>query len=137
LTEYLLDTNIVSYIIDGDSSVANRLKTGALSNNFYASVVTEGELFFGVLHAPSTKRPGLERQVASALSDLADILPITHGTALAYARIRQELISKGLPLPDNDLWIAGTALANDYVLVSHDAGFKRIKDLQLEDWLGP
>src|SRR5574341_780645 len=57
------------------------------------------------------------------------------GRCQAYSSIRYDLKVKGRLLPDNVLWIAATAVANDYVLVSHDEGFRHVTGLKLEDWL--
>lgn len=52
-----------------------------------------------------------------------------------YGRIRALLESQGIRLEGMDLFIAATAIANDYTLVSHNIRhFSRIPGLKLEDW---
>jgi tRNA(fMet)-specific endonuclease VapC len=66
---------------------------------------------------------------------LAGVVPVNSAIAEAYSAIRYDLKVRGRALPDNDLWIAATAMANGCILVSHDAGFRHITGLKLEDWL--
>jgi predicted nucleic acid-binding protein len=54
----------------------------------------------------------------------------------AYGQIRALLEKQGNRLEDTDLFIAATALANDYTLVTHNTRhFSRIPGLKLEDWM--
>jgi tRNA(fMet)-specific endonuclease VapC len=51
------------------------------------------------------------------------------------ATIRADLETRGKPIGPYDVLIAGTALANKSVLVTHNTSeFERIEGLQLEDW---
>jgi tRNA(fMet)-specific endonuclease VapC len=53
----------------------------------------------------------------------------------ASAEIYAELRKEGKPLDDIDLLIAGIAIANRLVLVTHNKGhFERIRRLEVEDW---
>lgn len=60
--------------------------------------------------------------------------PVPEAAAEAYARIKQEVEQKGMPLDENDLWIAATAQALGAVLVTSDSDFRRIRGLPVEDW---
>ena len=48
-----------------------------------------------------------------------------------YASLKREQQRRGLPLDENDLWIAATALALGTTLVSGDSDFQLIEDLNL------
>nr|VFJ75789.1 MAG: tRNA(fMet)-specific endonuclease VapC [Candidatus Kentron sp. FW] len=51
------------------------------------------------------------------------------------ARIYAELRKAGKPLEDIDLLIAGVAVANNLVLITHNQShFERIPGLEIEDW---
>ena len=55
--------------------------------------------------------------------------------AEAYGHIRATLERQGLPISGNDLLIAATAVAHDFIVVTHNtAEFQRVSELQLEDW---
>ena len=47
------------------------------------------------------------------------------------SRIRTCLKEKGRPLPENDLWIAATALSLEATVVSRDSDFQEIEGLAL------
>lgn len=106
-------------------------------DDVYSSVITEGELLFGILNARPSNRERLAEQIQRSLAAMTAIVPVTRAAARAYGAIRSDLKLKGRLLPDNDLWIAAVALANEYTLVSHDSGFGHIPGLKLEDWLAP
>lgn len=134
--EFLIDTNTISYIIDNRSDRAQaRLVRMDPTDRAYCSTITEGELLFGAANAAPAKQERLLAEITSFLSDLAGVVPIDRAAAQAYGRIKYDLKQRGALLADNDLWIAATAAANGFVLVSHDDGFQRIPDLKLEDWL--
>jgi len=54
--------------------------------------------------------------------------------AEAYAEIRKHLKEKGAPIPENDLWIAATALSHGLKLVTQDRHFKNVDFIELEVW---
>ena len=61
------------------------------------------------------------------------VLPLTEQSATISAEIYAELRKEGKPPDDIDLLIAGIAVANKLVLVTHNQGhFKRIKRLKIE-----
>jgi len=65
------------------------------------------------------------------LTSLTGVREIDLITALRYATIRSDLRSKGQLIPDNDLWIAATALAHDLTLATGDRHFERVPGLKL------
>jgi len=132
---YLLDTNVISYVVDKRTSALSRFHGIGPEDNLYSCAITEGELLFGVANAPVAKRNELLAEISGVLVDLAGVVPVDRASAEAYSDIRYDLKMRGQSLPDNDIWIAAVAMANDYTLVSHDAAFARIPGLNLEDWL--
>jgi tRNA(fMet)-specific endonuclease VapC len=50
-------------------------------------------------------------------------------TAEQYARLFVQLKRAGIPIPDNDLWIAALALERDLTLIPRDQHFQRIPQL--------
>jgi len=44
------------------------------------------------------------------------------------------LQKKGLPIPENDIWIAALAIEHGLTLVSRDEHFKKIDELKREEW---
>lgn len=131
---YLLDTNVASYIIKGNfPRVRARLLTVPMAQ-VAVSTVTEAELRFGVARKPGAK--GLATAVEEFLLRV-DILPWDSNAAKKYAAIRAAIEHVGRPMGNLDMMIAAHAVAAEAVLVTHDAVFRRVKDLKLEDWTKP
>jgi predicted nucleic acid-binding protein len=70
------------------------------------------------------------REFEEFLEDLF-VVPVSQSIAEVYARERSLLRSNGLLIPDNDIWIAATAIAHNLQLVSGDEHFARIDGLLL------
>lgn len=51
-----------------------------------------------------------------------------------YAETKTALRRKGKPIPENDIWIAAFALANDLTLVARDEHFDHVDGLRVERW---
>jgi len=63
------------------------------------------------------------------------VLPLTERSVTLSARIYADLRRSGTPIDDIDLLIAGVALANDLVLITHNQShFNRVEGLELQDW---
>lgn len=128
---YLLDTNTASYIIKGNvPRVRERLLRVPMAQ-VAVSTVTEAELRFGVARKPEARRlaTGVEEFLLRV-----DILPWDSEAAKNYAAIRAAIERVGRPMGNLDMMIAAHAVAAEAVLVTHDAVFRRVKGLELEDW---
>lgn len=125
---YLLDTNIVIALFNGEPGIVQRIASGA---EFYLSVITVGELLRGA-HGSQRAKANLQRVRALAAS--VAVLACTVETAEQYAAVKHRLRLKGTPLPENDVWIAATAQQHSLSLVSRDRHFREIEELRLEQW---
>jgi tRNA(fMet)-specific endonuclease VapC len=124
----LLDTSAAAAFLRGDQVLADRV---AGLDEVFTSVVAVGELLYGARHS-SNPDGNLER-VSSFVSAIV-VLPCDDATAEVYARVKQDLRSKGRPIPDNDLWIASTAIQHGLRLIDRDAHFEQIEELERETW---
>ncbi|RYY05745.1 MAG: type II toxin-antitoxin system VapC family toxin [Sphingobacteriaceae bacterium] len=61
-----------------------------------------------------------------------NVVPIDSETAKIYATIKNKLLKKGKPIPENDIWIAAVAIRYELPLVAFDKHFLEIENLQLE-----
>ena len=131
MTDYLLDTNIVSELIKRpDGLAAGRIWDRA--HQSCTSIIVAGELWFGVSKNASRRRAQLLEQVLNALP----VRPLEHPTELLYARLRADLERAGTPIGNNDLLIAAHALALDCTLVSaNERELRRVPGLRVENWL--
>ena len=129
--KYLLDTNTVIYFFKGMGQVAdNLLKTAPKDIGIPAIVLYELEVGLGKSQAPAKRRRQLQ-----TLVNLVTVIPFGEQEAECAAEIRTSLENLGTPIGPLDNLIAGTALANEYTLVTHNSKeFKRIKELKVVDW---
>lgn len=100
-----------------DTSVlAGSRDLGEFTDEWAVSVVTVGELEAGILIAgDKTTRARRVALLAAVLAE-APALPIDRHIAARYGELRAGAGRR----PSNDLWIAATALAHDFTLVTAD-----------------
>ncbi len=125
---HLLDTNIIIAFFKSDENVQNHL---AQSTEVFVPVIALGELFYGALHSSQVDKH--LQQVQDFASD-ASVLLCDCSTAEEYGQIKNELKTKGNPLPENDIWIAAIARQHNLTVVTRDQHFKLIDALPIEEW---
>lgn len=128
---YLLDTNIASCIIKGNSPAVDRRLVKTPMAHLAISAVTEGELRFGAARLPHAAR--LHAMIEDFFLRVA-ILPWDSDAARQYGQLRAMLEREGQTMGNLDAMIAAHALAVNAVLVTNDHAFARIKKLKVEDW---
>ena len=124
----ILDTNALSDLLEG-SALLQSVMVG--QGPLFLSPVVFGEHRYGLLR--SSKRKQREATLLQMESTF-QTLPITGLTSSIYARIRDELRTKGRPIPANDLWIASQAVEHGLPLLSRDRHFMNIKGLIVLTW---
>src|SRR2546425_2587040 len=109
---FLLDTNIVIALLQGDDTVLSNLDQAP---EVFIPAVALGELFFGAAKSgrPLENTAKVERFAAGRF-----VLPCDLEVAREYGQLKQRLRAKGRPLPENDIWIAATAKKHELVLAS-------------------
>ena len=128
---YALDTNTLIYFFKGQGEVARNLLAQAPADVMIPAVVVY-EIETGI--AKSTAPDKRSRQLAELLATVT-VLPFDLAAARNAASIRARLERQGTPIGPMDTLIAGTALAHNATLVSHNTTeFQRIPELQLADW---
>ncbi len=75
------------------------------------------------------------REVKELLEVSFDVLGIGNKVILKYCELYTSLRRRGLLIPDADLLIAATAIANNLTLVSKDKDFERLEELGLKQEL--
>lgn len=129
----LVDTDTLSFFFKGDASVIAHVEAycrqyGTL--NF--SIITYYEIISGLKRKGASKKLDMFLDFAKQNS----VLPLTETAASFAAEEYARLCRLGTPIDDIDLLIAGTALANDLMLVTHNTRhFERISNLELADWM--
>ena len=128
---YLLDTNIASYALKGNSPAVDRRLEKVATSQLAISTVTEGELRFGIARQPAATR--LHALIEDFFLRVA-ILPWDSEAAQHYGQLRASLERDGRPIGNLDTMIAAHAIAIGATLVTNDRAFTRIKKLKVEDW---
>ena len=130
---YLLDTNVVSHIMQGrDAALLARLTQVPVGQAAMSSI-TLAELEYG-LHRKG-QPPRLRQALAQVLLRM-DVLPWDEEVATCYGELCSSLETQGISLSDFDMMIAAHAVAADITLVSRDKAFAQVpaERLSLEIW---
>ena len=132
MLKYMLDTNIVIYVIKRRPiqllEVFNR-HTGRMC----ISSITLAELWHGA--EKSSKPEHNSRQIEDFVSRL-EVLDYGRKAAAQYGDIRADLERKGTSIGVNDLHIAGHARSEGLTLVTNNLReFQRVEALRLDNWV--
>ena len=129
---YMLDTNIISYLVRGASMSLKKRFEREDPENLALSSIVYAEISYGL-----KKRGG--NNIASrvhAFIDSMRVVDFDQAAADMYAKIRIELERPGTPLDNMDILIAASAASAGAVLVSHNTKhFSKIKGFKVEDWI--
>jgi tRNA(fMet)-specific endonuclease VapC len=126
--EVLLDTNVVIALLEREPAALERFDS---ERPVSMSVISLGELLFG---AEKSARAAANRRRAEAFADDCTVLGCDRAIARRYGAIKNALREKGRPIPENDLWIAATALEHGLVLATRDVHFRDVDGLPIETW---
>lgn len=125
--KYLLDTNIISEFISKkpNQKVLNYINS-LDENNIYLSVITLGEIRFGIEKLDKEHQSKKIEILSSWLdNDLMQrfegrIVDIDKETMLQWGKINGELQKIGRPMPIMDSLIASSCLVEDFVLITRN-----------------
>lgn len=132
MTRYLLDTNILSDLVrNPQGRIAQHIaQVGEAA--ICTSIIVAAELRFGAAKRGSER---LTRQLEQILS-VMEVQAFDAPADAAYAELRVQLESAGLPIGGNDMLIAAHALSTNCVVVTdNEREFARAPGLQMENWL--
>ena len=120
-----LDTNAYSAMGKGNAAVAS-LVEGA--DEIVIPAVVFGELMFGFLLGNRFSQN--ESELDCFLDeDGVRLQTITRDIAERYGYVKAALKKAGTPIPENDIWIAATALETGARLISYDEHFDHVGGL--------
>lgn len=130
---FLLDTNIVSYLLDGRDTVLIERVAAVDECRLFVSSITCYELWFGLtrrlMQAPSSKRLlEIQSRLEQWSKDL-NIVSFDGKAAGVAARFNSTLVQRGRILQQPDMFIAAQAIANNltlfHTITGHSKGFKK------------
>jgi predicted nucleic acid-binding protein len=131
---FLLDTTTFSDLMRGSPRAETYLSQVSPIDRVVVCAIVRGEIRYGIERLmPGKRRQELEAK-AARLFDAIVCEPVPERAADQYARIKTAACAKGLPLDENDLWIAATALALGATLVTRDSDYADVDGLLLADW---
>lgn len=130
---YVLDTNIITAILKDNEKIKRIARRKALEGKkIFINGISYYEIKRGLLAANATtqltKFESLCKTLGLVLLDTRDIFDIA---SKVYANLKQ----RGELLKDADILIASTVIHKNFILVSADTDFNRIKGLKVENWL--
>jgi tRNA(fMet)-specific endonuclease VapC len=132
MLRYLLDTNIVIYVLKRRPiEVLSLFNENA--SRMAISAITLSELFHG---AEKSSRVSDNLVAIEDFCSRLEVLPYGAKAAQHYGAIRAGLEKTGQPLGVNDLHIAAHARSEGLVVVTNNVGeFARVPALQVENWV--
>jgi tRNA(fMet)-specific endonuclease VapC len=132
MLRYLLDTNIVIYVLK--RRPVEVLSTfNANASRMAISSITLAELFHG---AEKSSRVSENLATVEDFCSRLQVLPYGPKAAQHYGAIRAALEKFGQPIGVNDIHIAAQARSEGLVLVTNNMGeFARVPALEVENWV--
>ncbi len=126
---HLLDSDWLADYLRGRITARRVLSPLIKQGSLATSIIVYAEIYEGLLAANPTDvhYEAFARFVAGV-----PVLPLDQKIAQVFAEHRAALRSRGLLIPDHDLWIAATALHHGLILVTRNLkDFRRVPDLKL------
>jgi tRNA(fMet)-specific endonuclease VapC len=132
MLKYLLDTNIVIYVLKRRPKEVLDI-FNANASRMAISSITLSELMYGAEKSLNTDK-NLEA-VEEFVSHL-EVLPYDAKASQHYGQIKAAFEKKGQIIGENDIHIAAHAISHGLILVSNNVReFKRVPNLALENWV--
>ena len=108
----LLDTSVIIDFLAGDQKIGSIIKEILATESVKTTTITEYELL--------RHRSKIRKQAAEMFLSGATVCSFDRAAAKKAAQLFEELQTDGRMVNENDLLIAGIALANDEVLLTRD-----------------
>ena len=128
----MLDTNMVGALIGQKAARADAGLRRHRVGSVCISVVTEGEVLYGLANNPQATRKAAQMR---ALLSRFVILPWTSDVAAVYAAVRATMRRDGRTIGALDMLIAAHALSMGITLATSDRAFRYVPGLKVENWL--
>lgn len=126
----VIDTNILIDLFHGDISTGEEISR---YDRILVPSIVIGEYKAGI--RPGTENGKLQTKCLNDFLDssVVDAISVSEETADCYARIFRYLKNNGIPKPQNDIWIAASAVEYNAEMLSHDGHFSEIPLLKIAD----
>lgn len=128
---YMLDTNIVSYILEGNDKIRRTLFSVLQGNTVLIPETVYYEVQRGLFYNESKRK----QELFDIFCDMFGISYMTRNSLQRAAQIYSDLRKNGRIIEDDDIFIGALALENDAVLVTNnEKHLSRIDGLKIENW---
>ena len=125
----LLDTSVVvDYLRQQDPSLIRQMEG---THDLFLPLTALGELLYSAYKSADKEQT---LQDVAAFLQVCSLLIPGEATADWYGRVKAGLAKACTPIPQNDIWIAATALEHNLPLVTRDAHFSKVPDLSVFRW---
>jgi tRNA(fMet)-specific endonuclease VapC len=132
MLKYLLDTNIVIYVLKRRPKEVLEIFNRNASRMAISSI-TLSELIYG-----SEKSTNVDKNLEAIEEFIShlEVLPYNAKASQHYGQIKAALEKKGEIIGENDIHIAAHAIGQGLILVTNNLReFKRVPNLALENWV--
>jgi tRNA(fMet)-specific endonuclease VapC len=130
--QYLLDTNICIYLLNGRSERLIEKIVSFDVSDIAVSIVSVAELMYGV--SKSTKVEENRLTLMKFLSPF-QLLEFDLQDAIVYGNIENQLRRRGKPIDPFDTLIAAQALTRKLTIITNDKHFSQVTSLDVENWM--
>jgi tRNA(fMet)-specific endonuclease VapC len=132
MPEYMLDTDIASYIMNGKSPALLKKLQTVPTSAVCISAITKSEIMYGVEISPRQQK---DRAALEFFLRHIQVLDYPADAAADYGNIRAALKSRGAQIGPNDTLIAAHARCLGLTLVTNNTReFGRVPGLKVENW---
>ena len=118
----VIDTNVLIDLFEGNNQPVGALE---VYDGVILPPIVLGEYRAG-LFPTERGREGRRKLDAYLNHSTVEVAPVTDRTAELYAKIFQALRKEGRPIPQNDIWIAASAMEHGADLLTADAHFQAV-----------
>ncbi len=131
--KYFLDTDTCIHYLKGRSPALREKLNRAKISEIAIPTIVKAELLLGCARSSN---PEKAHRLVSTFLQPFELAPFDDLAATKYSAIRYLLEKEGKIIGPNDLIIAATVCSQRGTLVTHNTReFKRIKELEVQDWL--
>jgi predicted nucleic acid-binding protein len=135
MTQYALDTNIVTYYLKGNKTIIDRVTYETDNKNV---IVIPPTVFYEIKRWLLTINSGKKLSLFETMCSLSGISPIERETLEIASVLFSDLQKRGVAVGDNDILIASYCIQYDLTLVTNnEQHFKHITNLKMENWEQP
>ena len=133
MTQYALDTNIVTYYLKGNKTVIDRVANETDNEN---KIIIPPTVFYEIKRWLLTINATKKMSFFDTMCSLSGIGFIDKNILESASVIYSDLQRRGIAIGDNDILIASYCINHDLTLVTNnEKHFKDIANLKIVNWL--